>query len=63
MISAESSESRPSRDAGLDNQVWHNEQTAEGVSAPWIGRHHSSVLGNKAQVLALRRIRTGGRTR
>ena len=39
--------------AGLDNQVWHNEQTGAGVSAPWTGWHVLSQLGNKAQILAL----------
>ena len=39
--------------AGLDNQVWHNEQTAVGVSAPWTGWHYLSASGNKARILAL----------
>ena len=38
---------------GLDNQVWHNEQTAVGVSAPWTGWHYLSASGNKALVVAL----------
>ena len=39
--------------AGLDNQIWHNEQTAVGVSAAWTGWHTLSVAGNKATQLAL----------
>jgi hypothetical protein len=39
--------------AGLDNQVFHNEQTAVGVSAPWTGWHYLSGAGDKAQALAL----------
>ena len=39
--------------AGLDNQVWHNEQTAAGVSAPWTDWHVLSQVGNNATLLAL----------
>jgi FAD/FMN-containing dehydrogenase len=39
--------------AGLDNQIWHNEQTAAGVSAPWTDWHVLSNPGNKALLLAL----------
>ncbi len=38
--------------AGLDNQIWHNEQTAVGVSAAWTGWHVLSAAGNKALQLA-----------
>ena len=33
---------------GLDNQVWHNEQTSAGVSASWTDWHVLSHPGNKA---------------
>ncbi len=39
--------------AGTDDQVWHNEQTAVGVSAAWTGWHVLSEVGNKATFLAL----------
>ena len=39
--------------AGLDNQIWHNEQTATGVSAAWTDWHVLSNPGNKATLLAL----------
>jgi hypothetical protein len=39
--------------AGIDDQVWHNEQTSSGVSAPWTDWHVLSNPGNKAKVLAL----------
>jgi hypothetical protein len=38
---------------GLDNQVWHNEQTEFRVSAPWTGWRYLSGLGTKATALAL----------
>ena len=38
---------------GLDNQIWHNEQTAAGVSAPWTDWHYLSAAGDKAVQLAL----------
>ena len=39
--------------AGTNNQVWHNEQTAAGVSASWTGWHWLSEEGDKAVQLAL----------
>jgi hypothetical protein len=39
--------------AGIDAQIWHNEQLAAGVSAAWTGWHELSVAGNKATELAL----------
>ena len=39
--------------AGVDDQIWHNEQQAVGVSAPWTDWHELSRPGNKAKVLAL----------
>jgi hypothetical protein len=39
--------------AGIDNQIWHNEQTGTGVSAPWTDWHVLSQPGNKASLLAL----------
>ncbi|NHZ89539.1 FAD-binding protein, partial [Massilia sp. CCM 8733] len=38
---------------GLDGQIWHNEQTAVGVSAPWTDWHALSNPGNKAKTLSL----------
>jgi hypothetical protein len=39
---------------GIDDlQVWHNEHTAAGVSAPWTGWHMLSQAENKALLLAL----------
>ncbi len=45
--------------AGLDNQVWHNEQTAVGKSAAWSGWHALSHAGDKATALALAAHRDG----
>jgi hypothetical protein len=39
--------------AGMDKQIWHNEQTQAGVSAPWTGWHFLSDRGNKANRIAL----------
>ena len=38
---------------GLDNQVWHNEQTSAGVSASWTDWHVLSHPGNKAVGITL----------
>ena len=39
--------------AGTGNQVFHNEQTAVEVSAPWTGWHYLSAAGDTADFVAL----------
>jgi hypothetical protein len=38
---------------GLDDQLWHNEQVASGVSALWTDWSVLSNPGNKARLIAL----------
>ena len=39
--------------AGIDNQIWHNEQTSVGVSAPWTNWHRLENASHQAKVLTL----------
>jgi hypothetical protein len=39
--------------AGMDDQIWHNEQTAADVSGGWTDWHELSNAGNRAKFITL----------